>query len=352
MKIKSALRILGEIKYVKSVLKRYSDVLACGKYHQHNIFRALSLDSPEVSEKSRLYFEKGSSSKIMQSIIKFLNGIGYFTNKNKKSTGEYDGFYIANNYDAVREVKLFSFKNDKILTICVGREEAEKQIKEYELFGKAYNMPSVKKDSRYETSFEISMVKLKNYDTDALAIENICYSTVAYNQKTENLPKRTVSELISFSYDEEMNGYLQKIADRINPSLMDTEIPLCTQHGDLSKDNLIYGDCDGKTDFWWIDWEHVEKRAFFYDLFFYMINPALYGDKAPFETYINGEVDEVLQKFFAHFGTEFEKDKRFDYFLIFTLPFLKERVCPIGGLPILKRYYALIEELANSVKTV
>lgn len=352
MKLKSAFRILNEIKYVKSVLKQYGHILARGRYYQHNCFRALSLDTPFIREKSQLYFNKGNSGKIMLRIIKVLRRVGYFTNRNKKSTGEYDGFYIANNYNKVREVKLFSFKNDRILTVCVGREEAKKQLAEYKQFGGAYNMPRVQKDERFETSFEISMVKLKKYESESLAFENICASTATYNSKTEELQRITVKELINFSYDDEQNVYLKKIADKIDKKLLEIKIPLCTQHGDLSKDNLIYGDCDGKTDFWWIDWEHVEKRVFFYDLFFYMINPALYGDKAPFETYINGEADEVLQKFFAHFGTEFEKDKRFDYFLIFTLPFLKERVCPIGGLPILKRYYALIEELANSVKTV
>ncbi|MBR3805815.1 MAG: hypothetical protein IKJ13_03150 [Clostridia bacterium] len=350
MRIKTILKIAGEIRFVKSVLCRYGDSLARGRYYQHNSFRALSLDEGETREKARLYFDKNDSGKRMAAIAKKLSSIGYYKNKNKRSTEEYEAFYIANNYDKKREIKLFSFKNNRILTICTSAEEANKQILQYERFSGAYNMPRVKKIEKYNDAFEISMIDLRNFEGEASAFENICNSTVDNNPNVSVLDIVLAKELIEFSYDGEIDYYMRKIVDKISPSLMDIRISLCVQHGDLSKENLIYGECEGKLDFWWIDWEHVGERVFFYDYFFYIINSSLYYNMNAFKSYIAGESDDVLKKMFAHFALEFNSEKRFDYFLLFTISFLKERVCSKGGLPVLKTYYELIEVMEVMLK--
>ena len=351
MKIKSVFRILNEIRYVKSVLKSYSNVLVRGKYYQYNSFRALTLNSPSVKGKAHLYFDENVCGNVQAAIANFLNRISFFNNKNKYTTEEYDGFYIANNYDRVREIKLFSFKNSKILTICTSVEEANKQIEQYETFGKAYNMPRVKKSDKYETAFEISMVNLKEDPGSDRALENVCLSTIQNNPSIDKLTKKSVKDLLEFSFnDKEINFYLQRIVDKIDPSLMNLQIPLCIQHGDLSMANIIYGECDGKTDFWWIDWEHAKERIFFYDYFFYIIISIRPENMKIFDCYIKGESCRAFEKMFEHFGLEFHRDKMFDYFLIFAIPFLIERVCSIGGLPILKRNYELIEAMEAHIK--
>ena len=120
--------------------------------------------------------------------------------------------------------------------------------------------------------------------------------------------------------------------------MMDIAIPLSLQHGDLSKDNLLYGECDGKKDFWWIDWEHADERVFFYDYFFYITNSAIYYDTLAYEHYMSGEADEDLKCFFDHFGLKYTPERKKDYFLIFSVVFLKERVCDTGRLETLKTY--------------
>lgn len=350
MKIKTAIVILREILYMVSVFRKYSGSLARGRYYQYNCFRAFSLDTPEAKKSSFEYFNRNIVNKRMMKIAQSLNKIGFFKNTNRKSTGEYEGIYVSNNYDKVREVKLFSFENSKILTICTSADEVEKQMKQYELLCKAYNMPPVKKNEKYENSYEISMVDIKSFDDERPALENICQSTVAYNPEKDVLKFLSVKELIEFSYDEKTNSYLQKIADKIDSSLMELKIPLCLQHGDLSKENLIYGECGDKTDFWWIDWEHAMERVFFYDLFFYIINPAFYDDMKPFESYISGEADDIISNMFEHFGLDFDAEKRFDIFLIFAIIFLKERVCEKSGLLVVKKYFELIEKMELLIK--
>lgn len=346
MRIKNVLRIVSEIRFIKSALRRYSGSLARGRYYQHNSFRALSLDESSTREKARLYFDMNDAGSRKVAIAKKLNSIGYYKNNNKNSTEEYEAFYIANNYDKKREIKLFSFKNNKILTICTSAEEADKQIEQYERLSGAYNMPKVLPVSKYENSFEISMIDLKPFNDEKSALNNIAKSVIGYNVSTENAKFDYVANALAFSYEnEEINTYMKKIADKISPDIASSQVPLCMQHGDLSKENLLYGECDGKTDFWWIDWEHVAERPFFYDFFFYIVHSAFYGHSEAFERYINGCADTILEEFFAHFGLKYEDRYRFDYLMLYFIYFLKERVCLVSGVPTLKKYYELIEAM-------
>ena len=89
---------------------------------------------------------------------------------------------------------------------------------------------------------------------------------------------------------------------------------------------------------------------FFYDYFFYIINSAFYGDLGAYSTYINGENDDALQRWFEYFGLSFDPESRFDYFLIFAVVFLKERVCDKGNLNALKKYFELIQQLQDRMK--
>ncbi len=343
MRIKSVLHILREIQYMKSVMKQYGDRLSQGKYFLFNGFRAMALNEPTTLEQAGPYFDKPGKNARMAKIAAKLNNFGYYSNRNKKSTSEYEAVYTANNYDKKREVKLFSFRNKKILTICTSADEAEKQIQQYEQWGRIYRMPAVQKSDSYPNSFEISMVTLEEFPGDDLALHTISESTMKFRLLEDELDCKKVNDLIKYSYeDEEMNALLGDLTVQIDARLLELEIPVCLQHGDLSKDNLIYGESDGKTAFWWIDWEHAGERIFFYDYFFYIINSALYYDTCAYDYYMNGGADEELKNFFAHFGLAFDSKKRRDYFLIFAVIFLKERVCAYGRVEALRMYCEFI----------
>lgn len=345
MHLKTVLYFSREFRYLKSILRLYGDRLAKGKYRLLDGLRAVSLDDTETLEFSQTYFGKARSGGKVFFVVDKLNAWGYYTNKNKKSTEEYEAFYTANNDDKIREVKLFSFKRKKIQTFCTSSAEAKKQIEQYKLFGSAYAMPIVKRDDRYNNAFEISMVELKARPEDQFALENIIRSTMAFNSSTDRLQRKTIRELINFSYEnDEMNDLIGSIVSKIDTKVLEESISLCMQHGDLSKENLMYGESDGKNGFWWIDWEHARDRVFFYDLFFYIINSAMYYDTKAFECYMSGELDELLRGFFNHFGSEFVPEKRRDYFLIFTVDFLRERVCAYERIEALRAYCAFIND--------
>ncbi|MBQ3063848.1 MAG: hypothetical protein IJC99_03490 [Clostridia bacterium] len=353
MRLKTVFRIVNETRYVKKVLRRYRDSLARGKYYQHNSFRALSLDAPDTLVRARIYFDVKKPNVRMANVAKRLNKCGFYRNKNKSSTEEYEAFYISNNYDKLREVKLFSFKAKKILTICTAPTVMETQLAQYERFGKIYPMPRVMRGGKYANSFEIAMIDRQPVESDAAALAHIAAATVAYNPSTKDLARITVADLGATVYeDADINACMQQITAMISADAETWQIPVCVQHGDLSKDNLLYGTCEGKTDFWWIDWEHARERFFFYDFFFYILNSAFCGDMRVYECYMRGEVDEVLAAYFAHFGISFECNRKYDYLLVFALPFLAERVCVKGRLPALKKYLELLLKMGQDVRGV
>lgn len=343
------LSVLKEITYLRSIIKCYGGSLEQGRYHLFDNFRSMCLVGSK--DKAAIYFDREKSTPKKVSIVKKLNKLGYYKNSNKKTTAEYEAFYSANNFDRIREVKLFSFKRGKILTLCTSQNEAEKQLSQYNTFSSAYNMPKVAGKDRYPNSFEISMIDIKPLPNDLEALSTILDCTEKYNPSIDGLERKSAKELIDFSYEnQEMNSLLKLIADKINPNVLEYEIPLCMQHGDISKDNLIYGEADGKTGFWWIDWEHVDKRTFFYDFFFYIINSAMYFDTKSLDCYMNGDADNVLQKTFSHFGLEFTPESRKDWLLVFMIEFLKERVCDFGRVEALKKYCEFVEEHFGEIK--
>ena len=345
MKIKGVVEIIKEIRYLRSIIKKYGDSLARGKYYLFDSFRALSLNSLESKAAADAYFGRAKSTNRKRQVAKVLNKYGFFCNRSKASTSEYEALYSANNFDKKREVKLFSFKNKKILTLCTSKEEFEKQILNYNVLKYAYNMPRVEAQSKYPDSYEISMVCLEALPGDKEALNNIVDSTLAFNPDSSKLSRVRVEELLDFTYgDVGIQDSLKSISSKISGDFLKTEIPLCLQHGDLSKDNLIYGESDGKTSFWWIDWEHIENRPFFYDYFFYITNSAVYFDKKALCCYMSGDCDSMLVEFFSHFGLQYKKESKVDYLLVFFTVFLKERVCAFERKTALEMYCRFINE--------
>ena len=348
MKLKTVIDIIQEISYLHSILKRYGGSLENGRYHLFNSFRAMSL--VDSKDNATVYFGWAKSYPKKMKVAKFLNKIGYFKN-HSKTTAEYEAFYSANNYDKLREIKLFSFKRGKILTLCTSQSEAEKQIEQHGLFSSAYNMPKVEKKDRYPNSFEISMIDVKSTPSDLDALKTILDCTTKYNQSTKYLNRKIGRKLIEFSYEnQEINALLNSICEKINASVLESEIPMCMQHGDLSKENLIYGQADDKIGFWWIDWEHAGERIFLYDFFFYIINSAMYFDTKALDCYLNGDLDDALNCLFQHFGLSFSPKNKKDWLLIFMIVFLKERVCGFGRIDALKKYCWFINEYFGEIK--
>lgn len=331
--------LLREFSYLKKTLHRYGDSLLPGRYHLFRTMRALCHAGEESMQAARPYFDKNKNAAgKLTGLVDRMNRTGYFTNRNRRTSGEYEAIYTANNYDRVREVKLFSFRRGKILTIPVSREARDAALREYQTLSPIYPMPAVRACDKYENAYEISMVSLRPRPAEPAALARIAQT--AAKACSEAKKSITVAEICKYAYGAEMDGLLAPITAVVRAAFAeDMSVALSPQHGDLSRDNLLYGEADGETDFYFIDWEHLSDRLFFYDYFFYILHTAaILGDLSPLDAYLSGACDGQLSALFSAFGLPFDGEKRCAWLLLFSLAFLRERVCDRGSLDALRKY--------------
>ncbi len=328
--------LLKELWIIKKTMKRHGHRLRRGKYYVYPSMRAMVLCDDDTKRMSDCYFGKVKRGGKAAAIVEALNKCGFFYNR-VKSTEKYEAVYIANNYDAVRETKLFSFESGKVLVICVSEEERQNVLALNDRLRETYPMPSVRAVAM-SCAYETSMVRVTDRPDERKAIEQIAVTTA----KTGDIDLKTerLADLVSFGCDdEEETAIVQELASCISADILEMPIPFCAQHGDLSNDNLMYGEADGKEGFFWIDWEHHSERVFFYDLFFYILNTAVYSPESPvLRELLGGEYDDILTAFFAAFGLSYPAEHKRDLFLAFALVFLKERVIGLGRTAALRMY--------------
>ena len=337
MGIRTYFHYVKQIRFLKKTMKRCHPYLKNGTYMLFPSMRALACTAGDSVENAKKYFIHHTKKKTNR-VIEYANKHAIF--KNKKGNGLFEAIYIANNFDKKREVKLFSFQDHKILTLCVSEEENQNQLAEYEQLHNVYGMPKVTRSSLFPHAHDISMVALSERPSESKVLEEILAATVKFNPEIAALSHAETEQFLSLGYDNaEMNSILAKLKEQINSEGLPESFPLCLQHGDLSQDNLMYGTADGVTGFYWIDWEHKRERIFFYDFFFYILNSAYCSDiTAPLTAYTSGACDELLKEYFNHFGLTYDPGRKKDYFLIFLIFFVKERLGTSAHLPALKSY--------------
>jgi len=345
-RVKQVKRVLGEICYFKRLLKTYGEHLLPGQYYLFPGLRAIA--ATRSLEKAKTYFGKKAKPSKTQKLISAINGTNYYRNKRQSNLETYEAVYSANNYDKVREIKLFSFERNEILTFCTCEQARQKQLEEYEGLRGYFGMPRVQRQDVGRYAYKISMVTLVPRPEERLSLEAVCRCVAAYYQAHRAEQDDVLaSQIMNISYPQkDIQDLLLELTQRIDPAVLEMRIPLCFQHGDLSRDNLLYGSCDGKTDFWWIDWEHARQRIFFYDYFFYILNTAVYyHDMSALKAYLCGDYQPHLQEFFAQFGLRYDQTHCRDYLLIFAVAFLKERVCDLNNTAALKMYCDFLNEM-------
>ena len=337
MIIKTLWHLYHKLKYLKKTFNKYKQSLAPGSYFLHPCMRAIVLQDEYFRTKLDVYFAQMPYYSGGQLTVKYINKYGIL--KNKKNAGsEYQAMYIANNSEKVREIKLFSISKQKILTICTCEEEWKRQIYLYSLLHEAYHLPKITTAEEYENSYFVDMVDLLPIPNNKSAIVEIADSTKKFN--SANLQKK-INEVLTYKYeDNRFETILDQISGQISPEVMNDNITLCMQHGDLSSENLIYGESNHRVGYWWIDWEHVKERVFYYDVFFYIQHSAFYcNNDIILEEFLSGNFDSILSDLFLHFGHTYIPERRKEYFCVFIIVFLMERICDKGYFEALKKYF-------------
>ena len=319
-----------------------------GRYKLLSCMRVVLLDEDWIEINGMQYFGRMTGSRLSSKIVNVFNKINLLKN-HKSRVNFYQAMYIANNDNRERDVKLFSFDKRKILTICASKEDYDKQVLIFNKLSKSHNMPSIFSIDEYPNAYEMPMIDLEERPMAGAVLHEISHATAL---RADNAQKNSVKMVIEAEYDSvEINEILKKLAAYIDSTLLQWDIPLSTQHGDLSMDNLLYGEADGRHGFWWIDWEHIGDRIFFYDYFFYILNAAKCSNHLEaLESYFSGDSDDGVKHMFNAFGCVFDEKYRLGYFLVASICILKERVCCLGHLETLKEYYEFIK--INVIQTL
>ena len=347
MNLRRARRLIYKIVYHKKLLNKYGKDLKPGKYHLFNNMHFIVHNDENTIALAKKYFHNENKSEKITSIVSRVNKSKFYSNKKKSGNNKFDAIYFANNYDKKQEIKLFSFERNVILTVCPSAEIRDKQLEAYKVFHNSFNMPGVSPCDEYDNSYIISMVDLKARPAEAEALSHICRCVADYyKNNTNSVELIPVGETVSFAYENaEFNTILGLLTSKIDPALLNTSLPHCLQHGDLSQSNLLYGICEEKEDFWWIDWEHARKRSFFFDYFFYIFNTAFFlNNPQILDDYFSGKTVNSISELFTAFGLKYEPKYRIDYFIIFAVEFLKERVCDINNIDSLRMFYKFIND--------
>lgn len=331
------LLLLRELWFIKKTMKRHGHRLRRGRYCVYPSMRAIVLCDDTVKRTADSYFGKVKRGGKAAAVVNLLNKCGFFSNR-ATSTEEYEAIYIANNYDAVRETKLFAFESGNVLVFCVSEAERQNVLALHNQLSGTYPVPSVRA-MPMPCAYETSLIRLATRPNEREAVQSIATATAAHASDS-NLKTERLSNLVSFDCDnEEEAAIMRELKSCISAEMLEMPIPLCAQHGDLSTDNLIYGKADGTEDFFWIDWEHLGDRVFFYDALFYILNTAVYSPESPvLREFLDGEYDDILTTFFANFGLSYKAEHKRELFLSFALIFLKERVIGLGRTAALRMY--------------
>jgi|SRR5690625_3621714 len=112
----------------------------------------------------------------------------------------------------------------------------------------------------------------------------------------------------------------------INNEVREMKLPMVKLHGDLWSSNILLKK-GNSSKFYYIDWEYSNDYFFFYDLFWFMQNEAIYNGNFTFiKKYINGRYDDQFINIFRTFDLDFREEHRQGFLVIFFFNILKTRL--------------------------
>ncbi|RNF39620.1 phosphotransferase [Planococcus salinus] len=268
-------------------------------------------------------------------------------------------YLLSNDLTEEKDVKIFDINTKEVLSICVERKALQKKINNYNYFSKYFRIPRV---ISYNLSEKICFEQLiiskpKNEWTELdynKVISNI-FQTYAqyYFQYAEN--NTVVYTCMRDKLTQIRNdGILKSLGDmldlNISAELINSNLPLVNQHGDLWLYNILLSN-NKENDIYFIDWEHSGEFIFLYDLFWWMQNEAVYNNDISYlRNYLDGKYDSEIIELFKAFNMIFDQTNRLEYFNIFMIEMLFNRVLSSNEstkLIVLNTYRALMQELIS-----
>ena len=241
-------------------------------------------------------------------------------------------FLLSNDNSDQKDVKIFDIKKNKVLTVYVRLDSLNKKIANNNYFSPYFNIPEI---ISYDLDKKISVEELIISKPKAIWNE-MDYSNVikeifsSYKKYYEVVGKSQVyscsnssNMLLELKKDNIIKKLAVRIEKEISQCMIDKDIPMVNQHGDLWLYNTML--CENGN-IYFIDWEHSGKYFLFFDLFWWMQNEAIYNsDMSYVSGFLSGSYDDHFYKLFSLLDYNYIKEHRKDYFLIFIIELLYKR---------------------------
>ncbi len=258
--------------------------------------------------------------KINNAKLLFSGHIALFSNKQKKEK-------------QFGDVKIFDVKRKMILTSFRTDESYQKRRRANDYFSAYFPIPTILKHNDVELFTIEQMVDFFPYDNlqnkDYLRIADKIFSLyTAYYQNIHDSSAYNTTKPSSFSDYNILHpinrANVECIRAAIDASLLNIELPVVYQHGDLSLQNILFANNDK---IYIIDWEHASSFSFLYDVMWFWQNEAINRDNYyMIEHYLSGGCDAYMAKLFSCFKMKYLPGHRLSYFLIMLTELIWNRV--------------------------
>lgn len=234
-----------------------------------------------------------------------------------------------------RTVKVIDSKNNTFLTVYQERSDLEDYLRKREIWAKTGCFPvppvlEVNLPKKYvkEAFLQKDLFSPEDAFAQVLTDYKRFFESVGKESARGVLPEDDAKRIMDSAEAFEM----PELGRRALSYLQSEEYRINLSHGDVNPPNLIYS--GGK--YYYIDFETVGQRYFFYDILYYMAKSFADFGSDLLQDYLKGEYDESFAYFFTLNGCHYRSEDRFVYLFVFEMLF-----SDFGKFPLLLRHREL-----------
>lgn len=311
------------------LFRKYRGFLKKGKYTLHSNIRTFILKDKTAIQYSKQLIPVSRRSTVVKKLISMVN---FFPAINMKENG-IDGFgasimYIKNDNDTSGNIIFFDFDKMLLMQKCSCSKRYEDIIENNRYFSNYFNLAEIVYQDDEGFIYKEKIIDSKPKNTWTHELFKYIFSTIIEQYGNYfvhcNMKVNFFKEEMTIDTDNiVLNNFISKILNKIDPILLESQIPYFQEHGDLSFDNTL---CENNK-VYFIDFEHSDFYPFFYDLFFGMVNECtVSGNYLVFDSYLAGDFDAPLIITFKAAGFEYDPLFKRDYVLMYLAYLAKYRL--------------------------
>ena len=312
-------RIKEECKTSFNKLNGYYEYLANGKYRADSTFSCFyNTKYKRVAKKECKYIFSTQmhslkkrnidfSTYLAERIVLKFYKVKVFSDK-KVFTGQAICFSSGGG-----EQRIIDYKQKRMLTVFKDSSDINLLLKNRQTFGKFFLTPAVVEINEEKTYIIEEYLRKQKISADRrcrlLLQDLLTYQQNAdYKNYTEPFSENTVgwfceaATRLGLCYKDDIAEFIKR-----------GNYKKCLVHGDMSRYNMIFND----KKIYYIDYENINNRVFFYDALYYFWHEAHYlSNNVPYNKYIAGEYDDLLAKVFNANGVEYDVSHKKMYLFI------------------------------------